>query len=325
MPSGRGPPSAVVASAAFQDYFSRTLKLGAVQPALVAGLSLAQRLNLVPGPVRLSPAAWQDVHVTAIKRAEGYREDCAICLQPLADHPQVLLSCSHVYHEACQRSFERWAGQQTCPLCRCQTYTRRSVAALDRALRQAPAPSASQPVLRRRWCAEQLAARSDRLVDEVEESSCEIDALFAELDDSLAAAGAQTQQLAGVAGLGVAGARQESLGATNSVAPAEPGPAAAGPRGCSGKDPGGTVDWEGILQRCLLRDEQLECPICLAALQPSSSGGGGGDHAGGIAVLSCSHACHAHCLDAFEAYALASELPQACPCCRALYARMDLS
>ena len=160
-----------------------------------------------------------------------------------------------------------------------------------RQLRQPPAPSANQPALRRRWCTERLAARSYRLVDEVEDSSCEVDALFAELDPNLAAAGAQTHQLAGVAGLGVAGARQEPLGASNGVPPAEPRPAvareAAGPRGCSGKDPGGTIDWEGIPQRCLLRDEESECPICLAALQPSSSSGGGGDGlAGGIAVLS---------------------------------------
>lgn len=44
----------------------------------------------------------------------------------------------------------------------------------------------------------------------------------------------------------------------------------------------------------------------------------------GVAVLSCSHAFHSDCLSAFEAFALASELAPACPCCRAAYQRMDL-
>ena len=66
----------------------------------------------------------------------------------------------------------------------------------------------------------------------------------------------------------------------------------------------------------------------------SSSGGAGantrsasttkGSGENGVAVLSCSHAFHSDCLSAFEAFALASDLPPACPCCRASYQRMDL-
>lgn len=53
---------------------------------------------------------------------------------------------------------------------------------------------------------------------------------------------------------------------------------------------------------------------------PSATSGSGS----GVAVLSCSHAFHSDCLSAFEAFALASDLPPACPCCRATYQRMDL-
>ncbi len=64
---------------------------------------------------------------------------------------QVILSCSHVFHEACIRSFERFSGCKACPLCRCRDYQKkrtwagkelfrqRSVLLLQRVLRCARA------------------------------------------------------------------------------------------------------------------------------------------------------------------------------------------
>lgn len=61
-----------------------------------------------------------------------------------------------------------------------------------------------------------------------------------------------------------------------------------------------------------------------AGANTSSGSTTGGSSENGVAVLSCSHAFHSDCLSAFEAFALASDLPPACPCCRAIYLRMDL-
>lgn len=69
----------------------------------------------------------------------------------LAHAPQVILSCSHVFHEACIRSFERFSGVKACPLCRSRDYQKKrtwtgkelfrqkSVLLLQRALRCARA------------------------------------------------------------------------------------------------------------------------------------------------------------------------------------------
>ena len=45
---------------------------------------------------------------------------------PLRTHPvQVILSCSHVFHAACIRSFERFTGAKACPLCRSRDYQKK--------------------------------------------------------------------------------------------------------------------------------------------------------------------------------------------------------
>eukprot|EP00913_Durusdinium_trenchii_P033070 g30960.t1 len=58
-----------------------------------------------------------------VKHRSDTREDsevpCSICLEDFRMRPQVILSCSHVFHGECLRSFERFAGKRQCPLCRC--------------------------------------------------------------------------------------------------------------------------------------------------------------------------------------------------------------
>lgn len=61
---------------------------------------------------------WAGVEATA--RARGLTE-CPVCLGALcAGEPLTLLSCSHVYHERCLASFERFSlgAACRCPVCR---------------------------------------------------------------------------------------------------------------------------------------------------------------------------------------------------------------
>ena len=52
-------------------------------------------------------------------------QECAICMETFKDQTQVLLSCSHVFHQTCLASFERFSGRATCPLCRHADYEKR--------------------------------------------------------------------------------------------------------------------------------------------------------------------------------------------------------
>ena len=134
----------------------------------------------------------------------------------------MLLSCSHTFHATCLASFERFSREHTgqarcCPLCRCQAYQKRRIADAEllwrhacaariqaawrgrlarrhfRALRRLLPPQ--HPALRRRWCAERLEEGSAQLVASVEQGCSDIDALFAELSATAAAAGKLYTQL----------------------------------------------------------------------------------------------------------------------------------
>jgi hypothetical protein len=52
---------------------------------------------------------------------------------------QVLLSCSHTFHQTCLSSFERFGRQvqRCCPLCRCQAYEKRRIEDGERLWRHA--------------------------------------------------------------------------------------------------------------------------------------------------------------------------------------------
>ena len=48
---------------------------------------------------------WQEKRVQALERGD---KDCPICYYRLAIKPVVLLDCTHMYHQQCLDSFERF-------------------------------------------------------------------------------------------------------------------------------------------------------------------------------------------------------------------------
>jgi hypothetical protein len=100
--------------------------------------TLAQRIGLIQmtnteTDNHLSEAAWN-----VIKQRSNDRQDsncpCAICQEDFGLEPQVLLSCSHVFHRACLTTFEKFVSHnangsdlRTCPICRRSQYEKRII------------------------------------------------------------------------------------------------------------------------------------------------------------------------------------------------------
>ncbi|XP_032609109.1 RING finger protein 32 isoform X2 [Hylobates moloch] len=85
-------------------------------------LTLAQKLGLIgPPPPPLSSDEWQKVKQRSLLQGDSM-QPCPICKEEFELRPQVLLSCSHVFHKACLQAFEKFTNKKTCPLCRKNQY-----------------------------------------------------------------------------------------------------------------------------------------------------------------------------------------------------------
>lgn len=86
-------------------------------------LSLAQKRGLVPLPTNnydtLKPLDWYLVERTIEKKIEP-DAFCPICMGPFTQREEVLLSCGHLFHKICLRSFENFVknADLSCPICR---------------------------------------------------------------------------------------------------------------------------------------------------------------------------------------------------------------
>ena len=118
---------------------------------------------------------------------------------------QVLLSCGHVFHRECLSSWERHSRSRICPVCRKQHYRKRSLhdaanlykgecaTRLQAAWRGLKVRKQHAPILRRvnperlrRYCEDKLTSFTNRLISRLDAERLDIDALFAEIDDSVA-------------------------------------------------------------------------------------------------------------------------------------------
>lgn len=256
---------------------------------------------------------------------------------------QVLLSCSHTFHQRCLRSFEHFARGRRCPICRSEgyqtrlindgrsAYTRRCATLIQahwrghaarqryRAWRVQHRPA--HPALWRSWLEDRVAAQARDLREQAEAGGEDLVALFAECDEALA----ECRPVF---------ARADAALGWRFPASADPASAAAGPKVSHGESissagsragstdvddvrAGDDVDWPCVLDKFRRRDHN-ECPICMAAL---SRGGGRA-----TSLLSCSHAFHSRCIAAFAAFEQADDraVQPSCPVCRAAYTRCNL-
>ena len=262
---------------------------------------------------------------------------------------QVLLSCSHTFHQRCLRGFEHFSRSRRCPICRCEGYQTKLIsdgqaaylrhcatliqahwrghAARQRYMMQRVQHRPTQPALWRSWLQDSLHVQARGLREEAQLGGQDLDALFAECDQALAEcrpvfarAHAALGHRLPAAGdgvesddaLGLAGSPAATLGER----PLSAGCArhAVGPVAVA---EGAEVDWTRVLGTFCRRGHS-ECPICMAALSR------GGRRA--TSLLSCSHAFHSSCIAAFEAFEQAGdgEARRACPVCRTKYSRRTI-
>ncbi|KAM3928115.1 RING finger protein 32 [Leptodactylus fuscus] len=268
-------------------------------------LTLAQRLGIVEAPAMpLTSEEWVKVKQRSVVQGDSL-QPCVICKEDFKLHPQVLLSCSHVFHRVCLEAYEKFTGRKSCPMCRRNQYQTRVIhdaARLYRAkcatriqacwrgyivrkwykhLRQTNPPK--DPKLRKKFFEEKLSEISDHLV-----RCCDtdIDGLFREIDQSIARSHSVFYQLEQICHPEI-----------------------------------GEADWEKI-QLQAVRQEILDCPICIMPLchhneehkSPSDRP---------VVLLSCSHVFHHACLQAFEEFSLGECL--VCPLCRSPYQKKILS
>ncbi|NWX15787.1 RNF32 protein, partial [Aegotheles bennettii] len=271
-------------------------------------LTLAQKLGLVEHPsLPLTPEEWAKIKQRSLQHGD-FIQPCAICREEFALQPQVLLSCSHVFHKACLKAFEKFTGKKSCPMCRKEQYQTRvihdgarlfkikcaiRIQAFWRGyivrkwyknLRNTVPPKDSK--LRKQFFEKKVQQISDRLLSSY---NIDLDEFFSEIDSSIAASRDVFQQLEG----------KQALNET---------------------------DWEKI-QMQAFRQEISDCPICITPLSPTvhptcPCSGNCNQFSRQTVLLSCSHLFHHTCLQAFEEFSL-RERP-ICPLCRSYYQKKIL-
>nr|XP_012300744.1 RING finger protein 32 isoform X1 [Aotus nancymaae]XP_012300745.1 RING finger protein 32 isoform X1 [Aotus nancymaae] len=272
-------------------------------------LTLAQKLGLIgPPPPPLSSDEWEKVKQRFLLQGDSM-QPCPICKEDFELRPQVLLSCSHVFHRACLQAFEKFTNKKTCPLCRKNQYQTRVIcdgAHLFRIkcatriqacwrgyvvrkwyqnLRKTVPPTDAK--LRKKFFEKKFTEISHRILCSYDTN---IEELFAEIDRCLAINRSVLQQL------------EEK---------------------CSHEIT--EEEWEKIQEQALRR-EARDCSICLAPLSLASSQRvDTGQRSRETALLSCSHVFHHACLLAFEEFSVGDGPPfHACPLCRSCYQKKIL-
>eukprot|EP00929_Paragymnodinium_shiwhaense_P112577 TRINITY_DN80825_c0_g1_i1.p1 TRINITY_DN80825_c0_g1~~TRINITY_DN80825_c0_g1_i1.p1 ORF type:complete len:514 (-),score=82.65 TRINITY_DN80825_c0_g1_i1:55-1596(-) len=316
-----------------------------------ASQTLAQRMGLVAGAAApLTADQWD-----AVKKASDSREDsdapCSICLDDFRERRQVILSCSHVFHQECLRSFEAFSGHRKCPLCRGQSYDatphfsgftvwrKKCASRIQRAWRgyksrldvfeqmRDPEVRAQVPSLHRKACGRALNVASSKLQKVCEQREDALDRFLEELDSSVAACSEQLregllgfQQLhpdASPSGLEAAAMAPSAVAAA--AASSEGGSPATAPGSSQSQKSESVVaeadKWAKARRAALDRGEGdvIDCPICFQDCHLR------GPEAARVELLSCSHVFHRCCLVSFESFHVFET--HVCPVCRQTYER----
>nr|XP_033787504.1 RING finger protein 32 [Geotrypetes seraphini] len=272
-------------------------------------LSLAQKLGLVEAPsLPLTIAEWNKAKQRSIEQGDS-SQPCVICREEFELYPQVLLSCSHVFHKACLQAFEKFTGKKICPMCRKMQYQTRVIydgARLFKTKCATRIQACWRGYIVRKWYKnirktvppKNIKLRKIFFEEKFEEISnrllrsydTNIEAFFSEIDDCIAANRNVLQQL--------------DKKNVPEISEAE---------------------WEKIKIQAVRR-EIFDCPICIMPLCLTNyiqgCPGNTTPCSRQTVLLSCSHVFHHTCLQAFEDFSF-GEL-HICPLCRSCYQKRIL-
>jgi hypothetical protein len=242
--------------------------------------SLAQKMGIFECKnKRLDLTEWQVIARDAERRDE---KACSICQSRFNSDVHVLLSCSHVYHQPCIASYEKFLGKRQCPLCRKVDYQKfqfsrnkeyyciiiqkyvRMWLARKRYLVYRRTNVPKNPVLVPKYCIDKLRKLNMRFESQVAKSTTEIANLFAQIDLMMP---------------------------TRNLVP---------------KIKATCINWPKVFRTATKRGDD-NCSICIQMLsldnpQPSKP----------LLLLECSHVYHSSCLGSLEKYTSKRE----CPVCR---------
>jgi len=260
-------------------------------------LNLAQRVGLLEKPApKLTEEEWKGLRKTAVDRGSHLRP-CPICCDHFGTQPQVILSCSHVFHSACLKSFEKFSGNVVCPICRAKDYQakliddgarifkQRSIVVIQSWFRGYIARKKyfelldkfppSHPLVKRQHLIRKLKQTTKQMVKQVDKKQDALDLLFAQMESNLQLS-KMAMEAAEIRGTLLAPDQWSSA----------------------------SVEWQK-------RDES-DCPICMSNLRSKKK----------CTLLSCSHLFHEKCLLNFENFQInVSKKSPVCPICRGTYLR----
>eukprot|EP01135_Chromosphaera_perkinsii_P011566 Nk52_evm5s2449 gene=Nk52_evmTU5s2449 len=299
-------------------------------------LTLAQRMGLREGPkAPLTEEEWAGIRARCVARGEAQRP-CPICHDHYRTGGVVLLSCSHLFHRVCLRSFERHlrlGGEQNpqhvtkkCPMCRGEGYEMRVVnrlaatVCLERSatlikttwrgfvlrrwyghLRKRVPPTTSRK-LRDEFYLDKWNRLSSDVVACVDNAESSLDDFFKSIDQSVQASRLQMAQVQG-------SGEQVSEGGLLLMDSKNGNGTCTEDSATSSSE----LYWDTIRKdalRRLARVPNEECAICLAQIQPykhiNTNSGSNTGHEGvgkrSIVVLSCTHLFHQHCITSLEQF-----------------------
>uniref|UniRef100_A0A667Y473 Ring finger protein 32 n=1 Tax=Myripristis murdjan TaxID=586833 RepID=A0A667Y473_9TELE len=300
-----------ITAAALQDHMARSLDALCYDPRkarcmdhLFSSFPIAQRMGLVtPPPRRLTEDEWTRVKARSTEQGES-AQPCAICREEFHLQPQVLLSCSHVFHRACLRAFEKYSGRKCCAMCRKEQYETRVIYDGARHFRNRCATRIQafwRGYVARKWyrnarktiCPKDKDLRRKFFEAKLQELNdsfvrychTDVEAFLSDIDRSLSSSRRVFHQL-------------------------------------ERKHVSDSQESHEVTELDQARNETAQdvqdCPICLTALcRPSTGTKQQGSRR--TLLLSCSHLFHQPCLETFEALHVDSR--PTCPMCRSEYSK----
>lgn len=318
-----GQKSAQLWSAvALQQHMLRSIKGmpqgQSVPPPRAGKLTLAEKMGLVEAPPPPpTDVQWENAVAKSLHRNDCGHE-CSICQVAFvasSTSAQVILSCSHVFHEMCIKQFEKFVrlsgAAACCPICRAARYHKRvhyegkaqvqhhaaaKIQALVRGVlqrkRYLTMRLRKDPKFRMDYTLTTMRALSDCYTVQAVAREKHVDKFLEELDLT----------------------RQKAVA-----------------------DLFSKKDWEAVRHKVLSRHDGVECPICMGQIdaedQHEVTTSSRSRAAPEAYILSCAHCFHGPCLESFEKFAAAavpsnsdgakSIIPR-CPVCRSGYARRSL-